>query len=55
MAKKRRGRRGNNEGMIRDRADGRKEARVTIGYDPETGKPKFQSSMATPGKRLRRR
>ncbi len=42
MAKKRRGRRGNNEGMIRDRADGRKEARVTIGYDPETGKPKFQ-------------
>jgi integrase len=40
---KRRGRRGNNEGMIRDRADGRKEARVTIGYDPETGKPKFQS------------
>jgi integrase len=40
---KRRGRRGNNEGMIRDRADGRKEARVTIGYDTETGKPKFQS------------
>ncbi len=43
MAKQRRGRRGNNEGMIRDRADGRKEARVTIGYDPETGKPKYQS------------
>lgn len=42
MAKQRRGRRGNNEGMIRDRADGRKEARVTVGYDPETGKPKFQ-------------
>jgi integrase len=29
--------------MIRDRKDGRKEARVTVGYDPETGKPKFQS------------
>jgi len=41
MAKKHR--RGNNEGTIRKRADGRWEARITIGYDKGTGKAKYQS------------
>lgn len=35
-------RRGNNEGTIRKRADGRWESRITIGTNPATGKPKYQ-------------
>ena len=32
-------RRGNGEGSIKQRADGRWEARYTLGFDPKTGKP----------------
>lgn len=35
--------RANNEGSIRQRSDGRWEARITIGIDPKTGKPKRRS------------
>ena len=38
MAKRKKGRRGNNEGSIRRRKDGTWEGRVTVGYDDE-GKP----------------
>jgi len=37
------GKRGNNEGSIRQRPDGRWEARVTIGTNPGTGKPERRS------------
>ena len=32
-------RRGNGEGSIKQRADGRWEARYTLGFNPKTGKP----------------
>lgn len=35
--------RGRNEGTIYKRKDGRWEAKITVGYDPETGKPKRMS------------
>lgn len=37
------GKRGNNEGSIRQRPDGRWEARVTVGTNPGTGKPERRS------------
>lgn len=37
------GKRGNNEGSIRQRSDGRWEARVTVGINPATGKPERRS------------
>jgi len=40
--KRKKSRQGNGEGTIYHRADGRWEAKVTVGYDPGTGKPKRQ-------------
>lgn len=37
------GKRGKGEGIIYKRKDGRWEAKIVIGYDPETGKPKRMS------------
>lgn len=37
------GRRGRGEGQVRKRKDGRWEARITVGYDPETGVQKRYS------------
>ena len=41
-------RRAKNEGSIRQRSDGRWEARATGGIDYRTGKPKRISVQATP-------
>ena len=40
--RRKKSRQGNGEGTIYHRADGRWEAKVTVGYDPKTGKPKRQ-------------
>lgn len=42
MPKRKTKKRASGEGLVRKRPDGRWEARITVGIDPVTGKPKFK-------------